>query len=88
MTQVYPKCDLNLMYLYIELAIQDDRIYLPNQICRELNENIETIWFCKRCMREIEDNLRATIAYRKSEGEQSDESSASQDWGTGDKKIE
>lgn len=40
------------------------RLYLPNQSARQ--EADET-WFCHPCMRTIEDGLRATVAYLRSE---------------------
>jgi len=45
------------------------RIYLPNQNVRDSEDfNVsEETWFCHHCMRVIEDNLRATIMYLRSE---------------------
>jgi hypothetical protein len=45
-----------------------ERVYLPNQYIRKdarrLGQNripIPEVWFCKKCMRKIEDNLNETI---------------------------
>lgn len=49
------------------------RYYLPNQsarskkVARLVGSPIEEVWFCPVCMRKVEDNLRATIQYLKSE---------------------
>ncbi|OAF14565.1 hypothetical protein AXW67_17610 [Bradyrhizobium neotropicale] len=43
----------------------DPRYYLPNQMVRsmanDLGEQIKELWFCKSCIRKVEDNFRATI---------------------------
>jgi hypothetical protein len=45
------------------------RWYLPNQSVREHPTDVmQEIWFCHPCMRAVEDNLRATIAYLQAEG--------------------
>lgn len=49
----------------VELVNQDRRIYIPNQMVREQGHPcLMLIWFCRPCMRAIEDALRATINYR------------------------
>ena len=45
-----------------------DRLYLPNQNARDVNRDINEVWFCAPCMRTIEDNLRATVLYLQQEG--------------------
>ena len=52
------------------LAIDDVRplrYYLPNQLVREDPADMIEVPFCHKCMRAIEDNLRATIMYLSSE---------------------
>lgn len=54
----------------VQLVDQDGRIYIPNQMVRKLGHAcLREIWFCRPCMRVIEDALRATIQYRISEEE-------------------
>lgn len=56
----------------IMLVDQDGRIYIPNQMVRERGHAcLQEIWFCKGCMRAIEDALRATIQYRIDEAHDS-----------------
>ena len=44
------------------------RYYIPNQSVRESPEGtVKEIWFCHSCMRAVEDNMRATIAYLQAE---------------------
>jgi hypothetical protein len=38
------------------------RWYLPNQSRNMVPELLEQVWFCHPCMREIEDNFRATVS--------------------------
>ena len=45
----------------------DERWYIPNQSRNDVPELLEEVWFCKACMRSIEDNFRATILYLQSE---------------------
>lgn len=45
----------------------DGRLYLPNQIVREYEDQTRELLLCHKCMRTVEDNFRATIAYLKSE---------------------
>lgn len=40
-----------------------ERLYLPNQDARLVGEVLQEVWFCRRCMRIIEDNFRATVIY-------------------------
>jgi hypothetical protein len=55
----------------VELVNQDTRIYLPNQMVRgQGHPCLREIWFCARCMRAVEDALRATINYRIRESRQ------------------
>ena len=42
------------------------RYYLPNQNVREKNNQSE-VWFCRNCVRKLEDNFRATLQYLQSE---------------------
>jgi hypothetical protein len=54
----------------VMLAITGDRVYLPNQIVRECeppHPGYGPESFCPTCMRAIEDSLRATILYLRSE---------------------
>lgn len=54
----------------IMLAITGERLYLPNQIVRNSeppHSGYGPQGFCKDCMRKIEDSLRATVLYLKSE---------------------
>jgi hypothetical protein len=55
---------------------EPSRVYLPNQLVREraITDKglINELWFCHECMRKIEDNLRATILYLKTENNQSE----------------
>ena len=49
-----------------------DRLYLPNQSVRAALESgmdgtMHELWLCRPCMRFVEDNFRASIAYLKSE---------------------
>jgi hypothetical protein len=44
------------------------RYYIPNQMVRQDTMADAEVLFCHRCMRMIEDNLRATIMYLQSEG--------------------
>ena len=48
------------------------RYYLPNQHARDpkFPAVIEEINFCKKCMRAVEDSLRATILYLQAENDQ------------------
>jgi hypothetical protein len=48
------------------------RYYIPNQHARdpEAPPVIEDIYFCSECMRQVEDNLRATILYLQAENDQ------------------
>jgi hypothetical protein len=48
------------------------RYYLPNQHARDpkFPTVIEEIPFCKKCMRSVEDTLRATILYLQAENDQ------------------
>jgi hypothetical protein len=52
---------------------EHERIYIPNQGVRERfgtgdePEYVGEVWFCSKCMRAIEDNLRATVLYLQSE---------------------
>jgi len=48
------------------------RYYLPNQHARnpEFPPTVDEINFCKKCMRSVEDSLRATILYLQAENEQ------------------
>lgn len=48
------------------------RYYLPNQHARDpkFPATIEDIYFCKECMRSVEDALRAVILYLQAENEQ------------------
>ena len=41
----------------------DDRVYLPNQHARKFGSSpsLRETWFCKPCMRTLEDTLRATL---------------------------
>lgn len=49
--------------LSVLLVNADGRIYIPNQNAREFTPDIiEEIWFCRSCMRLIEDGLRKTIS--------------------------
>ncbi len=45
----------------------DGRLYLPNQHVRSFGGQTRELLLCHKCMRTIEDNFRATIAYLKSE---------------------
>jgi hypothetical protein len=48
----------------VSLVDQDGRIYIPNQKVRKYGHPcLMDIWFCRHCMRVLEDTLRATIAY-------------------------
>jgi hypothetical protein len=51
----------------ILLAGEPKRWYLPNQNVRELTnrfpELLTEVWFCRVCMRKLEDNFRATLLY-------------------------
>lgn len=52
----------------VSLVDQDGRIYIPNQMVRERGHpRMQDIWFCRPCMRTIEDSLRATIQYQITE---------------------
>jgi hypothetical protein len=54
----------------VMLAFTGERIYIPNQIVRSSrppHPGYEETVFCARCMRKIEDNVRATIMYLQSE---------------------
>lgn len=52
----------------IMLGGDEERFYLPNQhVRRTAIEYVKEYWFCHPCMRMIEDNLRATIQYLKSD---------------------
>lgn len=57
----------------IEVAIgpnvnpDEDRLYLPNQSYREHKSTDKYLWFCHPCMRFVEDNFRACVAYLKKE---------------------
>lgn len=54
----------------IMLAVTGDRLYLPNQIVRESeppHPGYGPHSFCQACMRAIEDSIRATVLYLKSE---------------------
>ena len=51
----------------IEVAETLGRFYIPNQIARRERINIKELWFCSPCMRFLEDNFRAGIAYLKAE---------------------
>ncbi len=69
----------------ILLAVGEDReggtrFYLPNLgfreneknnpvLHRDLAKSQEEKWFCRKCMRTIEDNFRATIQYLQTESE-------------------
>jgi hypothetical protein len=47
------------------------RWYIPNQRVREaigFHDVQREVWFCRSCMRTLEDNFRATIAYLTAEG--------------------
>lgn len=48
------------------LVANSDRLYLPNQSIRALGDHHE-IWFCRTCMRAVEDAFRASILYLKHE---------------------
>ena len=56
---------------YGDQNIRMKRLYLPNQNVRESSDEhpdlIKEVWFCHKCMRKVEDNLRATILYLKAE---------------------
>lgn len=55
----------------VELVNQDRRLYIPNQMVREMGHPcLMAIWFCRPCMRAIEDALRATVGYRIAEARQ------------------
>lgn len=44
------------------------RWYLPNQVVRNKSlDNIQEVWFCEKCMREVEDSVRARILYLQTE---------------------
>lgn len=47
-------------------AVPGVRHYLPNQTARE-HDKFAELWFCADCMRQVEDNFRATILYLQSE---------------------
>lgn len=52
----------------ILLCVSDERVYLPNQHVRAQPDGlILEVPFCVRCMKKIENNLRATILYLQSE---------------------
>ena len=53
----------------------DDSIHyhLPNQIARNHHSDIREVWFCKKCMRYVEDNLRASILYLQYETKATDQ---------------
>ena len=60
----------------IELAVgpdgknDDARYYIPNDFVRESSmDNVHLVPFCRDCMRQIEDNFRATIRYLQHENE-------------------
>jgi hypothetical protein len=48
-------------------ANKEIRYYIPNQAVREESKKhkqlISEVWFCRKCMRVIEDNFRATVLY-------------------------
>jgi hypothetical protein len=48
------------------------RYYIPNQHARDpkFPETVEEVHFCKKCMRSVEDALRATILYLQAENDQ------------------
>jgi hypothetical protein len=48
------------------------RYYLPNQHARnpDFPSVVDQIYFCKKCMRSVEDTLRATILYLQAENDQ------------------
>lgn len=61
-------CCKNESTLSIQLVEWSGRYYIPNQNVRNASTgDIKDIWFCKKCMRSIEDNLRATILYLQHE---------------------
>lgn len=51
----------------ILVADTDGRLYLPNQVVRACDNETRELALCHKCMRTIEDNFRATIAYLKNE---------------------
>ena len=62
----------------IELAVgpdgksDDARYYIPNDFVRESPiDDVHEVPFCRDCMRQIEDNVRATIRYLQHENEES-----------------
>ena len=59
-------CDAPGRYSVL-LSVTDGRLYLPNQFARSDPDAFEEVWFCKCCIRAIEDNLRATIMYLRAE---------------------
>jgi len=48
------------------------RYYLPNQHARnpDFPAVIEDVFFCKKCMRAVEDSMRSAILYLQSENDQ------------------
>lgn len=48
-------------------GLKHERFYIPNQVGREHGDIGQATWFCKSCMRTVEDNLRATILYLMAE---------------------
>ncbi|NOH03696.1 MAG: hypothetical protein HND47_17905 [Chloroflexi bacterium] len=54
---------------------ESPRYYIPNQTVRAsllqmpdmMGEVVHEVYFCHDCMRKVEDNLRATIAYLQTE---------------------
>ena len=74
-------CCNNQSKFSVLLAVGSDgesespRYYIPNQNVREslaempdmMGELVREVHFCHSCMRKVEDNLRATIAYLQKE---------------------
>lgn len=44
-----------------------ERIYLPNQHARKHKGVLRKMAFCKRCMRKVEDAVRAQVLYLRAE---------------------
>ncbi len=58
----------------ILLSVTGDRLYLPNQLCRDndpeyasVRNSPKEVSFCGKCMKKLEDNFRATVQYIQSE---------------------
>ena len=56
------QCCKNPAEYNILLFGDSERWYIPNQSRDDVPELLEVVWFCKPCMRKIEDNFRATIS--------------------------